>query len=120
MDSIQIAKALFRQQMAWNQGDLVGFMQGYWENDSLTFISKNGITKGYQKVLSNYQKSYPDKQTMGTLNFELLDMDYECDEHVVVTGKWSLVRLEKPIGGYFTLWFEKIHGEWKIVKDHTS
>jgi hypothetical protein len=22
--------------------------------------------------------------------------------------------------GYFTLWFRKINGEWKIVCDHTS
>ncbi|WP_461451231.1 hypothetical protein [Mucilaginibacter sp.] len=37
-----------------------------------------------------------------------------------VLGGWHLTRTAGPLGGYFTLWFKKLNGEWKIVCDHTS
>lgn len=118
-DKKQIEQVIISQQEAWNRGDIPGFMEGYWDSDSLTFISKRGIKKGYQTVLQQYIKGYPDRQTMGQLTFDILEWNTEC-ELVVVTGKWSLKREKEPVEGYFTLWFKNIHGSWKIVKDHTS
>src|SRR6266481_3562502 len=43
-DEIAIRKILDDQTVAWNHGDVDGFMKGYWQNDSLMFIGKNGIT----------------------------------------------------------------------------
>jgi len=40
-DSAEIKKVMDAQQIAWNNGDLEGFMQGYWKSDKLRFISKN-------------------------------------------------------------------------------
>jgi len=37
-----IRKMLADQISFWNKGDIPGFMQGYWDNDSLVFIGKNG------------------------------------------------------------------------------
>ena len=34
-------------------------MKGYWNNDSLMFIGRNGVTYGYQNTLMNYKKNYP-------------------------------------------------------------
>ena len=70
-DRQQIMRVLMNQQAAWNDGNLEGFMNGYWESDSLSFIGKKGITKGWQQTLDNYKKSYPDKSTMGILKFEI-------------------------------------------------
>lgn len=44
-----ILDVLKKQTAAWNRGDLDAFMIGYWQNDSLLFIGKSGITYGYQK-----------------------------------------------------------------------
>ena len=70
-------------------------------------------------VLQQYLKGYPDRQTMGQLTFDILEWNTECDL-IEVTGKWSLKREKEPVEGYFTLWFKRIQGSWKIVKDHTS
>ena len=40
----EIRNLLFQQTEAWNRGDINGFMQTYWQNDSLMFIGKDGIT----------------------------------------------------------------------------
>jgi ketosteroid isomerase-like protein len=107
------------QEKFWNAGDLEGFMKYYWKSDSLKFVGKSGITYGWQKTLDNYRKSYPNKEAMGTLTFEINSAEMLSNNSVFIIGKWSLER-EKSIGGYFTLLWKKIKGEWLIVADHTS
>ncbi len=111
---------MLEQQNSWNTGDIEGFMQWYWKNDSLKFVSKNGISYGWQKVLDNYKKGYPTQEKMGTLKFDLLHIS-EADQSATVVGKWNLSYTNKPdVGGYFTLlWKNKKEG-WRIVIDHTS
>ncbi len=117
---VAVRKVLAMQEQAWNRGDLQGFMQGYWKSDSLQFIGKNGVTYGWQKTFDNYKKSYPDTATMGKLFFTLLHVQELGKESIFITGKWDLQRTKGNVGGYFTLLFRKIAGEWVIVSDHTS
>ena len=64
-DELSIRKILEDQTAAWNRGDIDGFMKGYWENDSLMFIGKSGVTYGWSNTLKNYKKKYPElKNTM--------------------------------------------------------
>jgi ketosteroid isomerase-like protein len=69
-----IRQLMAAQETAWNRGDISGFMEGYWKNDSLLFVGKNGPTYGWKQTLSNYQKNYPDTATMGQLHFDLLQL----------------------------------------------
>ena len=110
-----------QQMNSWNKGDIPAFMNYYWENDSLQFVSKNGISKGWKKVLENYQKAYPNQEQMGQLFFELNEVRQLSDDCVFVVGSWELSYSKKPnVGGYFTLlWKLKPEG-WRIVIDHTS
>ena len=64
-DETAIRQILDTQTKAWNKGDLDGFMKGYWENDSLMFIGKSGVTYGWKNTLENYKKGYPDTAAMG-------------------------------------------------------
>jgi len=115
-------KSAMQQQMnSWNKGDIPTFMNYYWENDSLQFVSKNGISKGWKKVLENYQKAYPNQEQMGQLLFELKEVRQLSDDCVFVVGSWELSYSKKTnVGGYFTLlWKLKPEG-WRIVIDHTS
>lgn len=115
-----ILSLLETQSKEWNNGNLEGFMKGYWENDSLMFIGKTGITYGYQNTLSNYKKSYSDSARMGKLFFTILQVRRMSPEYYFVVGKWYLKRTVGDISGHFSLVFRKINGEWKIVADHSS
>jgi|SRR6187402_2469968 len=119
-DKQAILKVLTTQQAAWNRGDIDSFMQGYWKSDSLLFVGKTAPTYGWQATLNNYKKSYPDKAAMGTLTFDILKVELLDDHNAFILGGWKLKRAKDTPGGYFTLWFRKINGEWKIVADHTS
>lgn len=118
-DTARVRQSMHEQQLAWNAGDIKGFMAYYWQNDSLTFIGKKGVTYGWNNTLNNYLKSYPDKASMGTLVFTLLDVRQLSAESIYVIGKWQLEK-EKPVGGHFTLLWKKLNGRWVIVSDHTS
>ena len=119
-DELTIRKILGEQTAAWNRGDIEGFMNGYWENDSLMFIGKTGVTYGWTNTLNNYKKSYPDTVAMGKLSFTLLQVKKLSKEYFHVTGKWFLKRSIGDASGHYTLVFRKIQGHWVIISDHSS
>ena len=119
-DKQAIINVMHTQQAAWNRGDIDGFMQGYWKSDSLLFVGKSAPTHGWQAILNNYKKGYPDKAAMGTLSFDIIKVELLDATNAFVLGGWHVKTQKASPGGYFTLWFRKIKGEWKIVVDHTS
>ncbi|HYD22157.1 MAG TPA: nuclear transport factor 2 family protein [Flavipsychrobacter sp.] len=119
-DVREITAVLDKQAMEWNAGNIEGYMQGYWNNDSLLFIGSKGPVYGYRPTLERYKKSYPDKHAMGILSFSALSFKRLSDEYYFVTGRWSLQRKDDNPNGYFTLLFRKIKKQWLIVADHSS
>jgi len=119
-DLKSITNILATQEKAWNNGDLVGFMNGYWQSDSLCFIGKRGLTYGWEATLANYKKSYPDTNAMGKLTFTLLRTEKISNKAYYVIGKWKLTRTNDVLEGHFTLLWKKIKGQWVIVADHSS
>ena len=115
-----VRKILEQQDAAWNKGDIEGFMDGYWKNDSLMFIGKSSVTYGWQNTLENYKKGYPDTAAMGKLNFEYIEIKRLSVNYFFVVGKWHLTRTIGNLNGAFTLLIRKIKNKWVIVKDHSS
>lgn len=121
IEMTQVRAVLDQQVSDWNKGNIPSFMKGYWNNDSLRFIGKRGITYGWQPVLDNYLKSYPNKSAIGVLEFKELNIDVLAKDAAFVTGNWTIKYVDKDnIGGWFSLLFRKIEGKWVIVVDHTS
>lgn len=119
-DEKSILKVLNDQIEQWNNGSIDKFMDGYWNNDSLCFIGKNGPKYGFKSALENYKKSYPDRATMGKLSFDILKLEKISDVYYSVIGRFNLTRTKGNLTGYFTLLVKKINNQWKIVLDHSS
>lgn len=119
-NEIAIRNMLSKQEAAWNTGNLQNFMKGYWVNDSLLFIGKNGPKYGYQTTLENYKKGYPDTAHMGKFTSTILSIKKISEQYYFVVGKWFLKRSVGDATGYYTLLIRKIKGEWVIVADHSS
>jgi len=119
-DELAIRQTLHDQIEAWNRGNIDDFMKTYWESDSLTFISRDGITRGYNATLNRYKRNYSDTAKMGKLSFTLLSIKRLSPEYYFVIGKWNLKRSIGDIGGLYTLLFRKIKSKWVIITDHTS
>src|SRR3979409_1209559 len=84
----QAIRSLIQKQLeAWNRGNIDEFMQGYWENDSLKFMGKSGVTYGYKQTLANYKKNYSDTTKMGKLFFDLIEVKRLSPLYYLVIGK---------------------------------
>ncbi|MBL0234041.1 MAG: nuclear transport factor 2 family protein [Chitinophagaceae bacterium] len=119
-DEQAVRDLLARQSSFWNKGDIENFMKGYWDNDSLMFVGKSGVTYGYKSTLENYKKGYPDRSAMGELNFTLIKIEKLSPEYIFLVGKWHLKRTIGDVQGHFNLLFKKINNDWVIIVDHSS
>jgi ketosteroid isomerase-like protein len=119
-DEQTIRALLAKQTEQWNKGNIEGFMEGYWESDSLLFIGKRGPTYGYRTTLENYKKGYPDTTAMGKLKFNILTVKPLSPDTYFVLGKWMLKRTIGDLEGHYTLLLKKIKGKWLIIADHSS
>ncbi|MBP6311331.1 MAG: nuclear transport factor 2 family protein [Flavobacteriales bacterium] len=117
LDHSAIRVAMDEQQRAWNAGDIEAFMNSY--SDTICFISSKGTTCGRDGVTANYKRSYPDKASMGELNFGLNEIVPIGKEHAWVTGTWALARTADTLSGGFSLLWSNERQGWRIVRDHT-
>jgi ketosteroid isomerase-like protein len=116
-DETAIRKVLEDQRQAWNNYDLEGFMQGYWNSEELKFYGSNGVTYGWKNTLERYKAAYPSKAHTGTLKFVLNDISKINKGSYYVMGKYHLERSVGNADGIFMIILKKIDGEWKIIAD---
>ena len=127
-DEAQIRAAIKAQTEAWNRADIPAFMQAYEDSPETTFIGMS-LRKGYQPILERYKASYTNREQMGTLSFNDIDirlLPSGCgkSEIALVTGRFHLARTTHGTAtkddGIFSLVWRKGPDGWKIILDHTS
>lgn len=109
------------QVSCWNEGDLKGYMKGYWKSDSMQFISPKGITFGYNQTLEKYENSWGAKPSLGRLSFRNLiirPLD-ELQLLFQVTGDWMVKTDTEEDAGHFSLIIRFNGRVPKIIIDHT-
>jgi len=115
-----IKKMLSTQQECWNNGDIDGFMKGYWQSEELIFTSlKHKPAYGWNNTLERYKNSYPTKSSMGELKFQILDLKLVSKTTATLKGKWELLREKDNPNGLFWLDIDKFDNDWLITKDST-
>jgi ketosteroid isomerase-like protein len=120
-DETAILGVLTAQVGAWNRGDLDAFMDGYWRDEKLTFISGDNVERGWNATRDRYIKRYKSEgQKMGRLSFSDHEIEGLTPELALVRGRYLLNRNDELQTGRFTLTFRKFPEGWKITSDHTS
>ena len=115
-----IIKVLDNQNKCWNNGDIDGFMLGYFNSEKFEFSWVNGTEYGWENALEKYKVSYPTKESMGEFIFEILDVKLTSDTTAVLDGEWELIRKNDNPKGSFTYIFQKIENNWLIISDYTT
>ena len=119
-DSLAIIDILNKQQKDWNRGDIDEFMKGYLKSEKLVFSGSSGPIYGWKATLDRYKKTYSDKEKMGKLKFEILNVIALSPKVIQLQGKFNLTRSIGDTFGYFTLNWIKVKNKWHIISDHTS
>jgi hypothetical protein len=86
----EIQVVLDKQILAWNRGDLEGFMAGYWKSPDLVYLSNNTVVRGWQTLLDRYRQLYQPPNE------------------------------GKTRGGLYTLAMRRFPEGWRTVYDRTS
>ena len=119
-----VRATLAAQVEAWNAGSVRGFMDGYAQTDTLTFLSGGTARRGWQAALDGYLRGYPDRAAMGTLAFSDLTVRPLAADRALAWGRWRLRRAGDAEGagpgGLFTLVLARTPDGWRVVHDHTS
>ena len=119
----EIRALMTKSQAAWNRGDLAAFASDYEDSPETTFIGKTVTHGGTQAILERYQKSYANREAMGTLTYSEISVRVLAPGLVLTNGKWELKRTAAGGGdasGRFTLVMRKTGKGWKIIHDHSS
>ena len=119
-DSLAIIDILNKQEKDWNRGDIDEFMKGYLKSKKLVFSGSSGPIYGWKATLDRYKKTYSDKEKMGKLKFEILNVIALSPKVIQLQGKFNLTRSIGDAFGYFTLNWIKVKNRWYIISDHTS
>ena len=119
-DSLAIIDILNKQEKDWNRGDIDEFMKGYLKSEKLIFSGSSGPIYGWKATLDRYKKTYSDKEKMGKLKFEILNVIALSPKVIQLQGKFNLTRSIGDSFGYFTLNWIKVKNRWYIISDHTS
>ena len=119
-DSLAIIDILNKQEKDWNRGDIDEFMKGYLKSEKLVFSGSSGPVYGWKATLDRYKKTYSDKEKMGKLKFEILNVIALSPKVIQLQGKFNLTRSIGDAFGYFTLNWIKVKNRWYIISDHTS
>jgi ketosteroid isomerase-like protein len=117
-DLLLVNDVLSAQLDAWNNGDINGFMEGYHQSDSIRFITGVRTIYGWDQVLQNYHKSFPNRDDMGFLMFSYDTIYTDRLPFILIEGNWRIHRHDTA-SGRFVLTFQKFAEDWKIVEDHT-
>lgn len=115
-----ILSLLEAQDVAWNEGDIEGFMAGYWRSPDLRFASGGNITRGWDETLARYKARYGTSSEMGTLTTSDHEIEILSTDAAIAHGKWHLDWQGKKPWGLYTLILRKVDGAWVIVSDTTT
>ncbi len=138
--SREVEELIAEQAAAWNRGDLEAFASCYHRD--AVFVSSSGLTRGREALLERYRRRYPDRQAMGRLTLEILEVLPLPGIEVSVLGnsrpggihglsvaaRWSLSGMSgdgeagearaPDAAGMTLLVFQKsVAGKWEIVHD---
>jgi uncharacterized protein (TIGR02246 family) len=119
-DAAAIRQVISDQQIAWNKGDLKGYMEGYVKSDKLVFTSGGRVRRGWKVTYEKYKKSYQDAGAMGKVTFSNLHIEPLGSDAAVVLGRWEVSGSSKASKGVFTVVFVRRSEGWRVIHDHTS
>jgi len=126
----EVAAHLDAQTAAWNRGDLDAFCAGY-EEDAL-FLTPSGVTRGRDLILERYRQRYADREAMGTLSFEILEIRPAQGVEISMLGdsrpgkihavsvaaRWKLFYPDREEASGLTMLFLRRRGDgWAIAHD---
>ncbi|MBY0422623.1 MAG: DUF4440 domain-containing protein, partial [Parvularculaceae bacterium] len=111
-----VKSTVMAQAAAWNDGDLQGFMNGFWNDPGFVFIAGSTVTRGWQETYKRYRDSYGESGDLGRLQYTDLDAKMLTPESASVVGRYAFSRGAASSAGALTLVLRRFEGAWRVVQ----
>jgi uncharacterized protein (TIGR02246 family) len=119
-DYKQIFRLLAKMADSWNAHDIDGYLSAYWQSPELLVIIEGEQLKGWADVTSTYHRGYPNKDEMGSLLPDRIQIQMVSADVAVALDWWTVVLKKGKVLGTSTMVLRKIDGNWVIVVMHSS
>lgn len=119
----KIQAVLDAQVLAWNRGDVAGFMEGYQRSPDLIYIGNKSVIHGWQTLLDFYLEASKKSggSEMGVLRLSEENVTMLGKDAAVIWGKFDVTTsIGKRRGGLYTLVMRNLPEGWRTVYDRTS
>jgi ketosteroid isomerase-like protein len=118
---ILVAVMLETQAIAWNGGNLDGFMAAYARSPETTYIGSSGLIVGIDGIRARYAPLFEPGATRDSLRFTDLQTRELDPRFGIATARYVLERDGAVTStGPFTLVLMRVEGEWRIVHDQSA
>lgn len=117
----QVQDILETQAVAWNRGDLDGFMTPYDRSPETTYIGAPGLVTGFDAIHGRYESYFEPGAERDSLSFTDLTVRELDPRFGIATARYVLSRGDSITStGPFTLVMMRVEGAWKIVHDQSA
>jgi ketosteroid isomerase-like protein len=119
-DEAEIRQRLEGSALAFNRGDLPGYLAVY--DEGVTFMTKDGPRPGIAPIEKAFREKYfRDGKPIQQLRFEALAVRRLAPDAALATARWVLSGGDKAEqSGWFTLAWQRTPAGWRVVHDHSS
>jgi len=117
----QVKAALDGHVNAWNSGRIEDAIAYFYNSDSLLWVNRAGIEKGYQPILGSYLQDFADRSKMGTYSYEPLYIELLSSKSVYYVYRWKIELNGKKLrGGVSSQIWKKSNKRWLVFIEHFS
>ena len=119
---LDVTKVLLAQESAWNNGDLDAYLSHYKDAPDTQAILGTP-TRGLANIRLAFRANFPNRDVMGTLQQDSVEVRALGDNFALATGNYHLTRPRKAGGdtsGGFTEILEKTPTGWQVIFSETT
>jgi ketosteroid isomerase-like protein len=115
-----VAEAFSTWTQAWNDKNVNGYLDAYWNSEKTRYVSGDTVVRGKTQIANRIH----DNGIQGKLSTHDMEINYIGSEDAVVFARFLLVLVDsgeqQHTRGVFTVHVRRFAGNWKIVSDHSS
>ncbi len=105
----------------WNGGDMQGYLDAYWNDDSLSLLFGNRVVTGKGDMTQMFTSAWPDEEKMGNYATDNVRARIATPGLAIVDGTFEHQFTDELIVGAFSQVLRRMDsGDWKVVHEHTS
>lgn len=117
-------KEIYDQMMkmldAWNRHDLDAYLDGFLHSDDIVLVVDGETIRGWDLLSKAFQSGYPNKDEMGTVFFDRVQVQMLAPDLGFVLVWYSIAFPKKKQFGTDTIIVKKVAEGWREMISHTS